>query len=214
MPRGIYKRSKKAKTVHARVKRMIYATGNRIAPSIANVGESVGVTDEVWEPQSTHESGARWSSNVTPQAEAAGVADWINAAPTPAERQLRKQAMHRASYSLGSNSLLAAAEAIREQMSSFAERQKQLKKENIFNPDVMFAQPPIYHDPVNHPAHYLRHPSGVECIQITEHFNFNRGNAIKYIWRADEKGSTLENLRKAAWYLNREIERLEKEATR
>lgn len=55
-------------------------------------------------------------------------------------------------------------------------------------------------------------PGGIECIVITEHFNFNRGNAIKYIWRADEKGSTLENLRKAQWYLNREISRLEKEA--
>lgn len=62
------------------------------------------------------------------------------------------------------------------------------------------------------PAHYQRHPSGIECIVITEHFNFNRGNAIKYIWRADEKGSTIENLRKAQWYLNRELSRLEKEA--
>jgi len=39
-------------------------------------------------------------------------------------------------------------------------------------------------DPVNHPPHYNRHPSGVECIQITEHMNFNLGNAVKYICRA------------------------------
>ena len=39
-------------------------------------------------------------------------------------------------------------------------------------------------DTVNHPAHYNTHPSGVECIEITEHFNFNIGNAIKYLWRA------------------------------
>lgn len=85
-----------------------------------------------------------------------------------------------------------------------------------FNPDAMFQQPPIHPDPVNHPAHYLQHPSGVECITITEHFNFNRGNAIKYIWRAGEKSSVslLEDLRKAQWYLNREISRLEKEAIR
>jgi hypothetical protein len=66
-------------------------------------------------------------------------------------------------------------------------------------------------DAIN-PAHYRHHPSGIECIVVTEHFNFNRGNAIKYIWRADEKGSPLENLRKAQWYLNREISRLEQEA--
>lgn len=61
---------------------------------------------------------------------------------------------------------------------------------------------------VNHPAHYNAHPSGVECIQIVEHMNFNLGNAIKYIWRAGDKGNTIEDLEKARWYLNREIERL------
>ena len=61
------------------------------------------------------------------------------------------------------------------------------------------------HDPVNHPSHYTGHPSGVECIQIAEHFNFCLGNAIKYIWRAGEKGDALEDLKKARWYLNREI---------
>jgi hypothetical protein len=66
-------------------------------------------------------------------------------------------------------------------------------------------------DFVNHPPHYTQHPSGVECIQVTEHFNFCRGNAIKYIWRAGEKGSEIEDLKKAAWYINREIARLEKQ---
>ena len=61
-------------------------------------------------------------------------------------------------------------------------------------------------DPVNHPKHYTEHPSGVECIQITEHMNFCLGNAIKYIWRADLKGG-IEDLEKARWYVNREIER-------
>ena len=64
-------------------------------------------------------------------------------------------------------------------------------------------------DPVNSPNHYRSHPSGVECIQIVEHMNFCRGNAIKYIWRAGEKGDEIEYLKKAAWYINREIKRLE-----
>jgi hypothetical protein len=58
------------------------------------------------------------------------------------------------------------------------------------------------------PEHYKSHPSGVECIQITEHMNFNLGNAIKYIWRAGKKGDALQDLQKARWYLEREIERL------
>ena len=64
-------------------------------------------------------------------------------------------------------------------------------------------------DDVNHPQHYTSHPSGIECIQVTEHMGFNLGNAVKYIWRADLKGSSLQDLRKAAWYVQREIERRE-----
>lgn len=63
--------------------------------------------------------------------------------------------------------------------------------------------------PIN-PPHYQQHPSGVECITITEGFNFNVGNAIKYLWRAGLKGDALTDLRKAAWYVAREIERVEK----
>ena len=66
------------------------------------------------------------------------------------------------------------------------------------------------YDPVNHPAHYNSHPSGVECITITRHMNFNIGNAVKYLWRAGLKGSTIEDLKKAVWYINDEIKRLEK----
>ncbi|HEY3694090.1 DUF3310 domain-containing protein [Phenylobacterium sp.] len=58
---------------------------------------------------------------------------------------------------------------------------------------------------VNHPRHYNAHPSGVECITIVEHMSFNVGNAIKYLWRADEKGAPIEDLEKAAWYIAREI---------
>ena len=63
-------------------------------------------------------------------------------------------------------------------------------------------------DPVNHPKHYTSHPSGVECITVTEHMGFNLGNAIKYIWRADGKGNALEDLQKARWYIDREIQRV------
>jgi len=63
-------------------------------------------------------------------------------------------------------------------------------------------------DTVNHPKHYTSHPSGVECIEITEHMNFCLGNAVKYIWRASLKGKEIEDLRKARWYIDREIQRV------
>jgi hypothetical protein len=66
-------------------------------------------------------------------------------------------------------------------------------------------------DPVDHPAHYTRFP-GVEVIQITEWLNFCRGNAVKYLCRAGAKGGPaqeIEDLRKARWYVDREIERIE-----
>ena len=78
------------------------------------------------------------------------------------------------------------------------------KENGTLTPETVTTQ----YDFVNRPAHY-NHLNGVECIQVTEHFNFNRGNAIKYIWRAGHKGNEIEDLKKAAWYLKREIERLE-----
>jgi len=63
-------------------------------------------------------------------------------------------------------------------------------------------------DNVNYPKHYTEHKSGVECIQITEHMGFCLGNAIKYIWRADLKNG-IEDLKKAEWYIKREIEKRE-----
>lgn len=67
------------------------------------------------------------------------------------------------------------------------------------------------HDPVNHPAHYTSDPSGIECIQITRHRTFNIGNAIKYLWRAGLKDDKkqIEDLKKAIFYINDEIRRLE-----
>lgn len=72
-------------------------------------------------------------------------------------------------------------------------------------------QMPEVEEKVNHPKHYNVHPSGVECIQIVEHFNFNIGNAIKYLWRSDHKGAQLEDLKKARFYIEREIERCSKD---
>ena len=63
-------------------------------------------------------------------------------------------------------------------------------------------------DLINHPPHYTSHPSGVECIQITEWMGFNLGNAVKYLWRSGNKGAELDDLKKARWYINREIDRL------
>lgn len=72
-------------------------------------------------------------------------------------------------------------------------------------------------DAVNSPEHYTSDPSGVECIQITRHRNFNIGNAIKYLWRAGLKQSAdktaqekqIEDLKKAVFYIQDEIKRLE-----
>lgn len=69
-------------------------------------------------------------------------------------------------------------------------------------------------DLVNHPPHYTSHPSGIEAIQVTRHMNFNLGNAIKYIWRAGQKGDAIQDLEKAMFYLADEIRRLGGNPTR
>ena len=71
-------------------------------------------------------------------------------------------------------------------------------------------------DNVNHPAHYNSHPSGIECIEIARHHNFNIGNSIKYLWRAglkseegmEDTDKQIEDLNKAIWYINDEIKRI------
>jgi Protein of unknwon function (DUF3310) len=73
-------------------------------------------------------------------------------------------------------------------------------------PKVVVATEP---SPVS-PPHYQQHPSGIECIQITRHMNFNLGNVFKYIWRSDHKEALIQDLKKAQWYLADEIARLEK----
>ena len=72
-------------------------------------------------------------------------------------------------------------------------------------------------DPINSPAHYTSSPAKctgcgkpIECIDVTEHMTFSVGNAVKYLWRAGLKGDLLEDLKKARWYIDREIGRVEK----
>lgn len=74
-------------------------------------------------------------------------------------------------------------------------------------------------DPVHHPSHYTSSPAkcsacgaGIECIQVTEAMGFCLGNAVKYIWRCDLKKDAIEDLKKARWYIEREIERRERGA--
>ena len=66
----------------------------------------------------------------------------------------------------------------------------------------------VLHDPVNHPSHYK--VGGVETIDFIEakKLNYNLGNVVKYITRADHKGNRKQDLEKARWYLDREIKAL------
>lgn len=75
--------------------------------------------------------------------------------------------------------------------------------------DALAAQLSVpQNDLVNHPAHYKM--GGIETIDFIEakNLNYNLGNVVKYITRADHKGNRKQDLEKAAWYLNREIGKL------
>lgn len=69
-------------------------------------------------------------------------------------------------------------------------------------------------DPVNHPLYYGGVDNPYEAIKVIEawELGFNLGNTVKYISRAPDKEDYLRDLKKAAWYLNREIENVEKAA--
>lgn len=74
-------------------------------------------------------------------------------------------------------------------------------------------QADIYeNDPVHHPRHYTSHPSGIEAIDVAREMGFNLVNVVKYVWRAGlkDKAATVQDLEKARWYLNDEIERLKR----
>lgn len=96
-----------------------------------------------------------------------------------------------------------------------AGRKKSKRRSRVGKGNTKSVRPRESKDDVN-PDHYKEDKSGVECIQITEHRNFCIGNAIKYLWRAGRKGSEnspkhIEDLQKAIWYCNREIQRISNE---
>jgi hypothetical protein len=75
------------------------------------------------------------------------------------------------------------------------------------DPDEAVPETPA--EDVINPSHYRKHPSGIECIEVTRHMNFNVGNAIKYLWRYMDKDDPIDNLKKAQWYIDDEIRRLQ-----
>jgi hypothetical protein len=85
------------------------------------------------------------------------------------------------------------------------------KKKKVGRPQKQPTQIEMFEpkpDPVNHPEHYT--VGGIETIDFIEakKLNYNIGNVVKYLTRADHKGNKLEDLRKAQWYLTREINSL------
>lgn len=83
---------------------------------------------------------------------------------------------------------------------------REVREECKRREELLAANPPEGPDPVDRPAHYTGPVPGIECIEVTRHFDFLRGNAIKYIWRAAHKGNYTQDLQKAVWYLNKAIE--------
>lgn len=71
------------------------------------------------------------------------------------------------------------------------------------------------HDPVNHPTHYASEAKcsgcgeSIECIDVVRHMSFDQGNAMKYLWRAGKKDATVQDLRKAIWYIEDMIAEIE-----
>ena len=63
---------------------------------------------------------------------------------------------------------------------------------------------------INHPQHYGGNDNTYEAIKVIEHYelNFHLGNTVKYILRAGKKDDRLQDLKKAMWYLQREIDKI------
>lgn len=84
----------------------------------------------------------------------------------------------------------------------------QRKKEYVIE---MPSHDHVVNDVVNHPLHYNSSQAKcecgrrIECIDLTRHMGFALGNALKYIWRADHKGSAITDIEKAIWYLQDEL---------
>lgn len=94
---------------------------------------------------------------------------------------------------------------------------KMIKNQEIFPRGERIRTERPKEDIVNHPNHYNKHPSGIECIEVVRHMNYNRGKAMAYIWRAGEKmysangnqmtllESEIYDLNKAIWHLKDEV---------
>lgn len=99
----------------------------------------------------------------------------------------------------------------RTKLKSAASKSKQDKwarsnRPSTLVPSAVMSMAVYADDMVNHPPHYKT--GGIETIDFIEAKNlgYNLGNVVKYISRADYKGDRLENLKKAQWYMNREVE--------
>ena len=96
---------------------------------------------------------------------------------------------------------------------NFARTHKKDPNPRFPNTEILDFRTNAQNDLVKHPKHYTSHPSGIEAIEVTRHMNFNLGNAMKYLWRAGLKdpSKTIEDLRKAEFYIQDEIKKLEGE---
>lgn len=84
------------------------------------------------------------------------------------------------------------------------------RRPGLMDGDTQETLPGVPKNTVNSPDHYTWHPTGIECADVSEHFDKNLGSALEYIWRAGRKINAIEDLQKAIWFINREIERLKK----
>lgn len=77
------------------------------------------------------------------------------------------------------------------------------------------SKPAPFYEFINHPQHYNKHPSGVECIDIIEYMTYNLGAATKYLWRSGLKPGVSEigDLKKAIFYIEREVQRVLRDNT-
>jgi len=126
------------------------------------------------------------------------IRDYAAANPTAKAREIG------AALGMKPNYVSAVIWALKARAKKAKSAKKYLTNKPIVNPQIEMIEPKS--DPVNHPAHYK--VGGIETIDFIEakRLNYNMGNAVKYITRADHKGSRKQDLEKAIWYLKRELD--------
>lgn len=124
--------------------------------------------------------------------------------PTP-----RTDAEERDIFAVLSEGRISAKQAIRAMAAGSRRLERELAEVRASRPMTLDAEAS---DPIN-PSHYGAGSGGIECIDAIEAAlgreaaaNFCRGNAIKYLWRGGKKDATEQDLRKAIWYIEKEIE--------